>query len=239
MSCSLTKTSNVALALCGPSVPPVPRITSHHQWRPLGEAQTTTSHPLATGLRGAALMVRGLAALSGILSPAGPSVGPAGPPAFAGPPQPAPPSILQPGPRVLPPPPTALNGPGATLPATGSAFPPQGKVGCWGLGSRSLRLTLWVVESEQPSASPCQARRAARGLYSSLLQGPGPGMGVIVLPLLLATGYGPQMGAPAPYPGGLAAGPARMAGPQPPKQLDPDAIPSPVSAVSLEELFIH
>uniref|UniRef100_A0A8D2JJY2 SEC24 homolog D, COPII coat complex component n=1 Tax=Sciurus vulgaris TaxID=55149 RepID=A0A8D2JJY2_SCIVU len=44
-------------------------------------------------------------------------------------------------------------------------------------------------------------------------------------------GYGPQMGAPASYPGGLPAGPARMAGPQPPKQLDPDAVPSPIQVI--------
>ncbi|XP_047422343.1 protein transport protein Sec24D isoform X1 [Sciurus carolinensis] len=46
-----------------------------------------------------------------------------------------------------------------------------------------------------------------------------------------AAGYGPQMGAPASYPGGLPAGPARMAGPQPPKQLDPDAVPSPIQVI--------
>ncbi|XP_058437867.1 protein transport protein Sec24D isoform X1 [Marmota monax] len=64
------------------------------------------------------------------------------------------------------------------------------------------------------------------------LNGPGappPAAGTAFPPQ--AAGYGPQMGAPASYPGGLAPGPARMAGPQPPKQLDPDAVPSPIQVI--------
>lgn len=39
-------------------------------------------------------------------------------------------------------------------------------------------------------------------------------------------------GAPLSYPGGFPGGPAQMAGPPPPqKKLDPDSIPSPVSAL--------
>jgi hypothetical protein len=48
-----------------------------------------------------------------------------------------------------------------------------------------------------------------------------------------AANYGPQMaGAQLSYPGGFPEGPAQMAGPppQPQKKLDPDVIPSPVSA---------
>ncbi|KAM4810861.1 protein transport protein Sec24D [Urocitellus parryii] len=64
------------------------------------------------------------------------------------------------------------------------------------------------------------------------LNGPGappPAAGTAFPPQ--AAGFGPQMGAPASYPGGLAPGPARMAGPQPPKQLDPDAVPSPIQVI--------
>uniref|UniRef100_A0A8D2INT1 SEC24 homolog D, COPII coat complex component n=1 Tax=Urocitellus parryii TaxID=9999 RepID=A0A8D2INT1_UROPR len=74
------------------------------------------------------------------------------------------------------------------------------------------------------TARPAGVRTAACG------RGLGPGA-VTLLSLLLAAGFGPQMGAPASYPGGLAPGPARMAGPQPPKQLDPDAVPSPIQVI--------
>lgn len=48
-----------------------------------------------------------------------------------------------------------------------------------------------------------------------------------------AANYSPQTpGAQLSYPGGFPAGPAQMAGPPPPqKKLDPDSIPSPVSAL--------
>uniref|UniRef100_A0A8C9NVM6 SEC24 homolog D, COPII coat complex component n=1 Tax=Spermophilus dauricus TaxID=99837 RepID=A0A8C9NVM6_SPEDA len=95
------------------------------------------------------------------------------------------------------------------------------------------RRCLLQVPAWSPPALPCsQALRSQRrGVRTAACcRGLGPGAGD-PLSLLPAAGYGPQMGAPASYPGGLTPGPARMAGPQPPKQLDPDAVPSPIQVI--------